>query len=175
MSAYYDELRRVMTALSEDPRTIFMGQSVACEGTAMRGTMVDVPGDKLLELPVFEDTQLGMALGMSLTGLLPICVYPRINFLLLAMSQLALHLDKLALYSRGGYRPRVIVRTAIGTDRPLDPGVQHLGNYADALSQMLSVVRVVRLDSAKMIEEQYHAATRREHSTVLVEDMGLYA
>lgn len=158
-----------MHMLAEHPRSIFMGQSVGSPGTAMYRTLESIPIEKRLELPVFEDAQMGMAIGMALNGDLPICVYPRINFLLLAMSQLVLHLDKLPIYSNDGYKPRVIVRTAIATDKPMNPGPQHLGDYADALRQMLDTVKVVRLEDERDIMPEYERAMTRDGSTILVE------
>ncbi len=101
-----------------------MGQAVVDAGTAMSTTLQHIPIEKRLELPVAEEMQLGMAIGMSLSGALPICIYPRFNFLLLAVNQLVNHLDKLPLYST--YRPKVLIRTAVATGYPLDPGPQHL-------------------------------------------------
>src|SRR5260221_5260806 len=98
---YFDELSAMMNKIASIPNSVFIGQAVACPGTAMSRTLENVPADKKIELPVFEDTQMGMAIGLSLRGLLPVCVFPRWNFLLLAMNQLVLHLDKLPIYSRG--------------------------------------------------------------------------
>ena len=47
---YFDELKRSMTFLAQDPRTIFIGQAVAEAGTAMTNTLKDVPRDRLIEL-----------------------------------------------------------------------------------------------------------------------------
>ena len=169
---YRAELTRAMTMLGQDPRTIVMGQAVAFPGTGMTQTFDGVPSDKLLELPVAEDMQLGMAIGMSLDGWLPVCVYPRFNFLLLAMSQLVLHLDKLPIYS--GYRPKVIIRTAVATDQPLDPGPQHLGNFSEAVQKMLETVHVEQLLESKRIVPAYRHALESNHSTILVERTELY-
>lgn len=172
MSEYFDALCAAMKTLGEHPRSIFMGQAVADAGTAMHNTLVNVPVEKLLELPVAEDMQMGMAIGASLAGELPVCIYPRINFLLLAINQLVLHLDKLPLYSP--YRPKVIIRTAIATAAPLDPGPQHLGVFTDPIIRMLLTVKVVRLDAAEKIVSEYTAAMKREGSTLLVEYLGRY-
>lgn len=174
MSSYFDELTRAMTILADDDRAVFMGQAVAFAGTAMSRTLAGVPQEKLVELPVAEDMQMGMAIGAALNGWLPVTIYPRWNFLLLAMSQLVLHLDKLPLYSHGGYRPRVIVRTAIATSRPLDPGPQHLGDYTDAIRSMLDTVVVVRLDRPEQIVPEYAKAASRRGSTILIEQTELY-
>lgn len=171
---YKQALCRAMDALALIPNSIFLGQAVACEGTAMRGTLETVPRHKLLEMPVAEDMQMGMATGMAVGGYLPICVYPRWNFLLLAVSQLVLHLDKMSTYSRGGYRPRVIVRTAIATAEPLDPGSQHVGDYTDCFRMMLQNVKVIRLEDPNEIVGEYMRASEREGSTLMVEDMRRY-
>lgn len=171
--AYFGALCEAMEMLGQDPRTIFMGQAVEYPGTGMSNTLRSVPVGKLLELPVAEDFQLGLAIGMSLDGFIPICIYPRVNFLLLAMSQLVLHLDKIEQYS--AYKPKVIVRTAVATPIPLDPGPQHLGDYTVALRMLLERVQVIRLDGPEYIVSAYRHALEREGSTLLIERTELYA
>jgi pyruvate/2-oxoglutarate/acetoin dehydrogenase E1 component len=172
---YFDELCGAMRMLAHHPGAIFMGQAVAFKGTAMYGTLRDVPEDRRLELPVAEDMQMGIATGMALSGLLPVCLFPRWNFLLLAANQLVLHLDKLPAMSAGGFEPKVIVRTAIATREPLDPGPQHLGDFTDMIRPMLANVRVVKLSQPADVLREYHAALARDGSTVLVEHMELYS
>ena len=81
---YFDELKRSMDYLARDPRVMFLGQAVACPGTAMTNTLKDVPDSRKLELPVCEELQMGMSTGLALAGLVPVSVFPRWNFLLLA-------------------------------------------------------------------------------------------
>lgn len=135
-------------------------------------TLRDVPMEKRVEMPVAEDMQLGMCTGISLAGGLPISIYPRWNFLLLATSQLVLHLDKISLYS--AYKPKVIIRTAVACDQPLNPGPQHLGNFGQAYREMLTTVRVWELDDKEKIMPFYRWALEADHSTVLVEYTSLY-
>jgi pyruvate/2-oxoglutarate/acetoin dehydrogenase E1 component len=122
-----------------------------------------------------EDCQLGMSTGIALAGGLPLSVFPRWDFLLLATNQLVLHLDKIARFSNGGYRPRVLIRTAVPTPIPLDPGAQHHGNHGAAFSLMLTTVRIVALHRADEIVTRYQEALDRDGSTILVEHTGLYA
>jgi pyruvate/2-oxoglutarate/acetoin dehydrogenase E1 component len=164
---YFSNLCAAMRLVSEHPQSIFMGQAVACEGTAMFRTLADVPQEKRLELPVVEDMQMGMAIGMSLNGHLPVCIYPRFNFLLLALNQLVLHLDKLPLM--GGYKPKVLVRTAVATSKPLYPGPQHIGDFTTAFSHMLQTVVIDKLERADDIVPAYERALERERSTLLIE------
>lgn len=166
---YFDELCAAMTLLGRNPDTIFMGQAVAVPGTTMADTFRDVPQAKRLEMPVAEDLQMGMAIGMALGGYLPICVFPRWNFLLLAANQLINHLDRLPLYSDGGYQPKVIIRTAVPSSYPFNPGPQHDDDFTHAFRKMLRTVRVETLWQPAAIVPAYAAAMTARCSTLLIE------
>lgn len=163
-----------MKRIAQEPRAVFIGQSVKYPGTAMYRTLTQVPEEQRIEFPVAEDMQMGVAIGMAINGDLPVCIYPRWNFLLLATNQLVLHLDKLPLYSRGGYRPKVIIRTAVATDDPLDPGPQHLGDYSEPFARMLETVRVRRMVTAQQVREAYADALEYDGSSILVEMAEMY-
>lgn len=168
---YRSELTRSMAWLGGLDNTVFLGQAVAYPGTGMYGTLEGVPMSKRIELPVMEDAQLGMAIGLSLNGFLPICIYPRINFLLLAVNQLVNHLEKLPQFS--AWRPQVIIRTMVAHHEPMNPGVQHLGDYTEALYKLLDVVRVTDLITVSLIRGSYErAAAGGCH--VIVERADLY-
>lgn len=174
MGRYYEELTRAMNILAADPRTIFTGQAVAYPGTGITGTLKDVPKDRLLELPVAEDMQMGMAIGMALGGHVPISIYPRWNFLLAATNQLVNHLDRLPIYSGGGYRPRVIVRVAVPSTAPLDPQAQHDGDFTDAIQLMCKEIAFFRLSEPQQIVPAYEWALQHEGPSLLVERVDLY-
>lgn len=173
---YFDELKRSMDFLAQDPRTVFMGQAVAVAGTAMTNTLKDVPPGRLIELPVAEEMQMGMTTGMALTGLVPVSIFSRWNFLLSAMSQLINHLDKVEVMSNGGYKVKAIIRTGIGSQRPLHPQQQHVGDYTDALRSMCTTIEVIRLDEPADIFPAYERALLRDdgRSTILVEHGDFY-
>jgi pyruvate/2-oxoglutarate/acetoin dehydrogenase E1 component len=166
---YFDELKRSMEWLGEQPDTIFIGQAVEYAGTAMTNTLKDVNPSKLMEMPVNEDMQTGIANGLALNGYTPISIYPRWNFLLLGVNQLVNHLDKIPMIS--DYTPKVIIRTGIGSERPLHPQFQHIGDYTEAFEKMLNNVEVIRLDEPEQIFEAYQKAYNRTDgkSTILVE------
>ena len=168
---YFDELKKAMNFLSENHSTIFIGQAVAVPGTAMRNTLTDIPVDKLIELPVAEEMQMGMTTGMALTGLIPVSIFPRWNFLLYAINQLVNHLDKVSVMSNGGYKTKVIIRTSIGSERPLHPQYQHVGDFTEAIQKMCTTIDVIRLDEPSDIFSSYEKALLRDDgkSTILVE------
>ena len=69
---YFDELKRSMEYLAQNKKTIFIGQAVEVPGTAMSNTLVDIKKNKKFELPVAEEMQMGMTIGMLLAGQIPI-------------------------------------------------------------------------------------------------------
>jgi pyruvate/2-oxoglutarate/acetoin dehydrogenase E1 component len=166
---YREALVEAMTIIGKHPKSIFLGQSCLYEGTAMFGTLSGVPIEKRYEMPVAEDMQQGAANGMALAGLIPVSIFPRWNFMLLATNQIVNHLDKMPDYS--GYPTKVIIRTSIGSERPLHPQHQHVGDYSVSFASMLKNIQVIRLDEADSIIPAYEYALNRKDgkSTILVE------
>lgn len=171
MSEYFDELSKSMEFLSQFKDTIFVGQAVEVAGTAMRNTLLNIEPTKLIELPVEEDFQMGLSVGMALSGFTPISIFPRWNFLLLATNQIVNHLDKLKEVTGLQQPGKVIIRTGIGSERPLYPGPQHTGDFTQAFKLMCKSINVVRLDDSAMIFQEYRKAYERKDgvSTLLVE------
>lgn len=176
MKKYKDELIRSMKYLSRDKRTIFLGQSVKFSGNAIFNTLKDVDDKKKIELPVFEDVQMGLSTGLALQGFIPITCYPRFDFLILAMNQLVNHLDKIRHMSLNEFKPRVIIRTSIGSKKPLDGGVQHTQNYTKIFKDVLTEVEVVNLLNPNTIFKEYKKALMRKDSksTLLIENGDFY-
>jgi pyruvate/2-oxoglutarate/acetoin dehydrogenase E1 component len=158
-----------MEMLAGDPRVIFMGQAVEYAGTAMSNTLKDVPKEQLLEMPVFEDAQMGMTLGLALAGYIPVSIYPRWNFLVCATNQLVNHVDKITMMS--DYKPRIIIRTGIGSERPLHPQHQHVGDYTDAYRLLCPNIDIIRLEEPRHVYDAYCTAYLRRDgkATILVE------
>jgi len=171
---YFDELCNTMNWLATGPNTIFVGQGVGAAGTTMTDTLNKVPSEKLLEFPVAEDLQMGFCTGLALEGKLPICIFPRWNFMLLAANQIVNHLDRLPIYSNGGYNPKVIIRVAVPVTDKFDPGPQHDDDFTGAFRKMLRKVMVVPLGIADSIRPAYEQAVLRKHSTILVEFTEFY-
>ena len=166
---YFDELKRSMEWLGEQNDTIFIGQAVEYAGTGMTNTLKDINPTKLMEMPVNEDMQMGITNGLAMNGYVPVSIYPRWNFLLLGVNQLINYLDKIPMIS--DYKTKAIIRTAIGSERPLHPQWQHVGDYTEAFEKMLTNVEVIRLDEPEQIFEAYQKAYNRTDgkSTILVE------
>ena len=137
----------------------------------MSSTLINVQKNKKLEMPVAEEMQMGITIGLMMSGYTPISIFPRWNFLLLAMNQLVNHLDKFNIMTNGKYRSKAIIRTGIGSQRPLDPQCQHTGDYTDAIKSMCPNINVIRLENPKKIFTEYKKAIDKKNnkSTILVE------
>lgn len=173
---YETELKNAMALLARDKRVVFIGQNIVYGGSIMSSSLQAIPNSKKIELPLMEDAQMGMSIGFSLEGYIPVSIYPRMDFLIMAANQLANHLDKIEQMSRGQFKPKVIIRTAIGSTKPLYPGIQHCSDYTDALNHMLKNVEVVRLTSSKDVVPSYQRALEKDgKSTLLIEVADLYS
>ena len=175
---YFDEIRRGMAHLAADPRTLVLGQSVRYESNALFRTMCEndgtpiFPMERRIELPVIEDFQMGLCTGLALQGFIPISIFPRWDFLLLAANQLVGHLDKIPLYSQ--FKPKVIIRTTVGASHPFSSGIQQSQDYTAAFRLMLKTVEIIELNSRFDVLKGYKRALEVPHSVLIVERMDLY-
>jgi len=166
---YKDEVTKAMTLLAEDKRVIFLGQSVRYPGHVMYGTLENVPLARKIELPVFEDTQLGISTGLALEGYIPVSIFPRMDFLIIAMDQLVNHLDKIEQMSCGQFKPKVIIRTMVGSTSQLNPGPQHCQDHTEALKSLLTNIDVVKLLDPENIVSAYRNALHNLRSSIIIE------
>jgi len=167
MKTYKDELIKSMNYLVERPNTIFVGQQTAYAGNPMSTTILDVPKDKIIETPVFEEVQMGTSIGLGMTDMCVITFYPRWDFLICATNQLINHLDKFKHMT--GYDSHVIIRVGKGSDDPLDPGVQHKADYSEQFKQLLTYVDIVKLTSKENIYTTYKSAYENKKPIIIVE------
>ena len=166
---YKEELIKSMKWLGEKENTLFLGQATLFSGHAISGTLGEIPKEKLIELPVAEEVQMGMCAGLSLEGFVPISIYPRFNFMMLAINQLVNHIDKMKSMSRGMLIPKVIVRVAVGASKPIDGGAQHTQDFTESIKHMLTDTKLVELTEADQVFTTFKDAYNIDGSTVVVE------
>ena len=171
-SPYKDALTNAMTELAKLEDTIFIGQQIVYAGNPMSTTLTEVPKEKMIEVPVMEETQLGMSLGMAITGKTVVTFYPRWDFIVSATNQLVNHLDKFQLMTEK--KVNIIIRLGKGSDKPLDPGHQHKGNYFEEFKSICKNIEFHDLKTPNDIELAYKYATKEGGIHVLVEYPELY-
>ena len=152
--------------LAEDERIVFVGQAVMFGGQRAHETFSDIPEARRIEMPVAEDFQLGFCTGLALQGKLPVSFFPRYDFLICASNQLINHLDKMDA--------KVIIRTAVGANKPLDPGPQHTQDHTKGLRYMLDNIEIIELNDSDSVMSGYYKALASPWSSIVVEYMRLY-
>ena len=170
---YLDEINKSVDLLSK-ANAVFVGQAVKYKGTSITRQLANVPDNQKIELPVAEEFQMGFCLGLALDGYLPVSIYPRANFAILAANQIVNHLDKWSTMCSGKCNPSVIIKVAVGSEHPLDPGQQHKANYAQAFKDMCEHINVVDLLYPHQIVPAYQKALDFQGSTILFEHGDLY-
>jgi pyruvate/2-oxoglutarate/acetoin dehydrogenase E1 component len=163
-----------MTELGKIDNTIFIGQQLIWHGNPMSTTVSNVPKEKMIEVPVMEESQMGMSLGLAMAGKTVITFYPRWDFLICATNQLVNHVDKIKLMSNDTWEPHILIRVGKGSDKPLDPGHQHKGNYFEQFKSMCPNIEFYNLKSWQDVELSYTYATNNKGIYCLVEYPELY-
>lgn len=196
-STYKESLTAAMTSLAADPRRVFIGYGLTT-GRAM-GTLKDVPAAQILETPVAENLMVGLAIGQSLAGKLPVVYFERADFLLNAMDAIVNHLNAIATLSRrtrqttevrgqrsdqsapsavlrppsSEFSPAVILRITVGNKtKPLFTGPVHTHDFSEALGCMMGHEKVWRIEKGQDARELYAAAATLQacgQSTAIVE------
>jgi pyruvate/2-oxoglutarate/acetoin dehydrogenase E1 component len=172
LTPYKDALTDAMTFLGEKDNTVFIGQQIIYAGNPMSTTLGNVSKDKMIELPVMEETQMGMSMGIAMTGKTVITFYPRWDFIILAANQLINHVDKFELMT--GSKLNLIIRLGKGSDKPLDPGHQHKGNYFEEFKSMCPHIEFHNLLNKDDILSTYKNAYEQGGVHVIVEYPELY-
>ena len=174
MTNYKDALTNSMTELGRKRDTIFIGQQLLWHGNPMSTTVVNVPKEKMIEVPVMEESQMGMSLGLAMTGKFVITFYPRWDFLICATNQLVNHVDKIVSMSNSEWKPNMIIRVGKGSDKPLDPGHQHKGNYIKEFKSMLKYITIYDLKNENDVEQIYNTCYKNGGINLIVEYPELY-
>jgi len=172
LSPYKDALTASMTLLNDLDNIIFIGQQIVYAGNPMSTTLTNVSKDRMIELPVMEETQMGMSLGLAMAGHVVVSFYPRWDFVISGTNQLVNHLDKYELMT--GKTAHIIIRVGKGSDKPLDPGHQHKGNYFSEFQSLCKNISFYDLKNTDDIIRSYNSAASTPGIHVLVEYPELY-
>lgn len=171
MNTYKQALHDEMKKLSENPKAMFLGQQVGTE--TFYGTMKGIHWRRRTEMPVAEELQMGMSIGLALEGFLPVSIYQRMDFLPRACDQLVNHLGIIKKLSKSKFKPKVIIRTTVGSTKPLDTGLQHSKDLYYAFKVMCKFP-VIRVRTAEEVHKAYEKARKCTTPIMIVEYQDLY-
>lgn len=172
MTLYLEQVQKGMDLWAAHEKTIFVGQAMEFKGHAVSRQVVDYPPAKKLEFPVAEDFQAGFCLGLSLQGYIPISVYPRHDFAILALNQILNHIDRWPLMD--AQCPKVIIKMLVGAKKPLNGGHQHTADYFEAITKMCQTITCFNLTNSDAVYPAYERALNEPGSFLISEITELY-
>jgi len=104
-------------ALASDPRVLVLGEDVADPAGGVSGVTKGLStkhgADRVLDTPISEAAIVGAAIGAALDGMLPVAEIMIMDFIGIALDQIANHAAKLRFMSGGRTPCPITVRTAV--------------------------------------------------------------
>lgn len=173
---YRDALRKALAdSMAEDPDIIILGEEVGRYGGAY-GVTKDLIGEfgseRVIDTPISEPAIVGTAVGAAMTGLRPVAELMYVDFLGMAMDQLANQAAKIRYMFGGQIGVPLVLRTQGGTGR--SAGAQH----SQSLEAFVMHTPGLRLAMPATVADAYHLlrqALTNPDPVVFIEHKALYA
>ncbi len=127
--------------------------------------------ERCFSTPISEDAMTGMGLGAAISGLRPIHVHIRVDFLLLAMNQLANMISTARYMSGGDLSVPMVIRAVVG--RGWGQSAQHSKSLHSVFAH-LPGIRVVAPTTPNDVKGLMSAAIRDDNPVVMLEHRWLY-
>jgi pyruvate dehydrogenase E1 component beta subunit len=173
--AYRDALRQALIdAMRENPDVVILGEEVGRYGGAYavtRELLGEFGPERVIDTPISEAAIVGAAIGAAMTGLRPVAELMYVDFLGLAMDQLANQAAKIRYMFGGQTGVPMVLRTQGGTGR--SAGAQH----SQSLEAHVLHTPGLRLAMPATVADAYHLlrqALTRPDPVVFIEHKALY-
>jgi pyruvate dehydrogenase E1 component beta subunit len=165
--------RALRDAMSADDRVVLIGEDVGAAGGVFKvteGLYADF-AERILDTPIAENSFVGMATGMAITGWRPVVEIMFAEFLHVAADSIVNDMATLPLMSGGQTTVPVTIRTAGGGTMNFGP--QH---SATAESWYMNVpgLRIAGASSPASAYGLLRAAIEHDEPTLFIEHKGLY-
>lgn len=135
------------------------------------GLVEEFGPERCFDTPLSEDAMTGFGLGAAINGLRPIHIHIRIDFLLLAMSQLVNILSSFAYSTSGKGKVPMVIRAVVG--RGWGQGYQHsksLHSYFSHIPGLKVVLPTTPRDAKGLLT----SAIRDDNPVIFIEHRWLY-
>jgi pyruvate dehydrogenase E1 component beta subunit len=171
---YRDAVRSALAdELASDPRVMMMGEDVASAGGVFKtneGLPEEFPG-RVVNTPICENTFIGVAIGMALTGMRPIVEIMFSDFLPTAADALVEELPRMRFMSGGQCTLPVTIRSMGGGGGRF--GTQHSAT-GESWFMGLPGLKVGTAGTPSGVYAMLRAAIRDEDPTLLIEHKSLF-
>ena len=124
---YREALRAALhEEMTRDPRVFVIGEEVGRYGGAYgitKGLFEEFGAERLVDTPISEASTVGLGVGAAITGLRPVVELMYVDFIGLAMDQIANQMAKVRYMTGAQVTVPMVLRTQGGTGR--SAGAQH--------------------------------------------------
>jgi pyruvate/2-oxoglutarate/acetoin dehydrogenase E1 component len=174
--SYRDALREALfEEMQRDDRVFVIGEEVGRYGGAYgvtRGLFQEFGAQRVVDSPISEAGIVGLGVGAAITGLRPIVELMYVDFVGLAMDQIANQMAKFRYMTGGQLTIPMVLRTQGGTGR--SAGAQHSQSLESWLVHVPGL-RVVMPSNAHDAKGLLKTAVRCNDPVVFIEHKALYS
>src|SRR5665213_2190360 len=172
---YRDALAQAqIDAMTEDPRVFVFGLDVPDFKSifgSTKGILEKFGPKRCFGTPLSEDAMTGVALGAALTGLRPIHVHIRVDFLLLGMNQIANMISTMRYISGGKLKVPLVIRAVVG--RGWGQGPQHSKTLHSFFAHIPGL-KVIMPSSAQDAYSMLRSAIADDNPVICIEHRWMY-
>ncbi len=160
--------------MQRDPAVVVIGEDVGANGGVFRATaglQARFGPDRVQDTPLAEATIAGMAVGMATHGLKPVAEIQFMGFIHPALDQIANHMSRMRLRTRGRLSCPAVIRT------PHGGGIHAPEHHSESLETLLCHIpglRVVCPSSPARAYGLLLAAIRDPDPVMFLEPVRLY-
>jgi pyruvate/2-oxoglutarate/acetoin dehydrogenase E1 component len=169
--SYKDAIKEaIQEEMENDPTVFVIGGETKMFGS-LNGIEDKFGKTRVITTPISEDATTGLVLGAAMTGLRPIQVHIRVDFMLLAVNQI-INMISTAIYnSNGNLKVPLLIRAVVG--RGWGQGFQHSKSLHGLFAQIPGL-KVIMPTSPKDAKGMIKKAIRFDGPVICIENRWLY-
>lgn len=168
MYTFKDDITKAMQILARKKNTVFLGENVINSGR-IYGTLNKVSTKRCIEMPVAENLIAGTAIGLAIAGYRPICIFQRMDFMLIAADQIINHAALIPKMSGGSVKLPIIFRTIKAyLDDKFWVGHQHSKDFTHVFAPYIKHFVIPHV--TKGVQQVYSEAYELGEPVLVVED-----
>ena len=170
--SYKDAIREAIDqALINDPSVFVIGLDVD-DQFGVFGTTLDLTHkERVIGTPISENAMTGVALGAALSGMRPIHIHMRCDFMMLAMDQIVNCVAKWRHMYQGQIKVPLVIRALIG--RGWGSGAQH-SQTLQSMFTHIPGLKVIMPSTPYSVKGLFLAAVKEDYPVIFIEHRWLY-
>ncbi len=173
--SYRDAIKEALSqALERDKRVFLIGEGIDDPGGVF-GTTVGLAQkfgrDRVMDMPIAENGLTGVANGAAMTGMHPVLIHMRVDFLPMAMDQMVNHAAKWSYMTAGRVKVPVTFRAIVG--RGWGSAAQH-SQSLQAMFAHVPGLQVLMPASPYDAKGMLLASVAGDRPTLIIEHRWLY-